>query len=419
MLEKSFGLLFFLKKQRNADNGQMYIYVRITVDGIAKELSVKRFWDPARWNARAKRALGNKEDAKELNHYLDVLQTKAYEIRKNLIDRGRVITAIAIINLLSGSEQRHRKLLALFKKHNDDMEEMISKGVAKGTWTTFNTSYKHTSFFLKSEYKADDVNILSLDLQFIRKLYHWYRTVKKLNHNSTLKNITNMKKIVLSCIDNGWLLQDPFVKFETTRDETETVYLTKEDLQAIANKALDNDRLCRVRDLFIFCCFTGLSFIDAKQLKRSEITIDAKGELRIYKGRQKTGTPAVIPLLPIAKKILKKYENDTACIAGDMLLPVLSNQKYNSYLKELAVICHVNKELSSKMARNTFGTTVTLANNVPIESISKMMGHKSLRQTQHYAKVLAIKVSEDMNLLKRRMSKEKFISDIQILHGGK
>jgi integrase len=284
------------------------------------------------------------------------------------------VTALAIINIMNGTDQRNRKLLMLFKIHNDDMEEMIGKGVAKGTWTTFNTSYKHIAAFLKLEYHMNDINILSLDLEFIKKLYHWFRTVKNCNHNSTLKNITNMKKIVLACVDNGWLLQDPFAKFETTRDETETIYLTKEEIQAIADKEITNERLCRVRDVFIFCCFTGLSFIEVKQLKRSEISIDTKGELRIYKGRQKTGTPAVIPLLPITKKILKKYANDPYCVAKDMLLPVLSNQKYNAYLKELAVISKVNKELSSKMARNTFGTTVTLANNVPMESISKMMG---------------------------------------------
>jgi integrase len=415
MLEKSLGILFFLKQPRNYDGGPMYIYLRITVDGIPKELSAKRSWEPVRWNGKANRASGNKEDAKELNHYLDVLQNKAYDARKKLIDTGRIITSTAIVDILSGAEQRKRNLMVLFKKHNDDMKQMIGKGVGKGTWTTFNTAYKHVTNFLKLIYHADDINILSLDLEFIKQLYHWLRTVKNLNHNTTLKNITNMKKIVLACVDNGWLLHDPFAKFETTRDETETVYLVKEEIQAIADKEISNQRLCRVRDLFIFCCFTGLSFIDVKQLKRSEITIDTRGELRIYKNRQKTGTPAVIPLLPISKTILEKYKDDVDCIAKDMLLPVLSNQKYNAYLKELAGISSVDKELSSKMARNTFGTTVTLANNVPMETISKMMGHKSLRQTQHYAKVLAVKVTEDMDLLKRRIVKKKFISDHQII----
>ena len=227
-----------------------------------------------------------------------------------------------------------------------------------------------------------------------------------------------MKKIVLDCVDNGWLVADPFAKFAMTRDEVDTVYLSKEQVQAIANKKITSPRLSKVRDIFIFSCFTGLAFIDMKQLKRSEVyTID--GELRIYKNRQKTGTSAVIPLLPIAKGILKKYEDDEYCVVRDMLLPVLSNQKYNTYLKELAERCAIEIELSSKIARNTFATTITLANNVPMETISKMMGHKSLRQTQHYAKVLAVKVNEDMADLNEKLTKDDFMVDSPILREEK
>jgi site-specific recombinase XerD len=395
MLEKSLGLLFYLKKPKDYAEGPVLIYLRITVDGVQKEMSTKRLCEPEKWNGKANRAIGNKEDVKALNTYLDVLQNKAYDARTHLIDRGKIVTALAIRNIISGEDQRQWMLMTLFKSHNDGLKAMIGKGVAKGTHTNFETSHKHLAKFLKSQYKIDDINILSLDLEFIKKLYNWFRTVKDLNHNSALKNIANMKKIVLDCVDNGWLIADPFAKFEMTREEVDTVYLTKEQVQAIANKKITSPRLSKVRDMFIFSCFTGLAFIDMKQLKRSEVFTN-DGELRIYKNRQKTGTPAVIPLLPIAKGILKKYEDDEYCVVRDMLLPVLSNQKYNTYLKDLADKCDIEIELSSKMARNTFATTITLANNVPMETISKMMGHKSLRQTQHYAKVLAIKVNEDM-----------------------
>ncbi|MBK0379199.1 site-specific integrase [Mucilaginibacter segetis] len=414
MLEKSLGLLFYLKKPKDYTEGPVQIYLRITVDGVQKEMSTKRFCNPEKWNTKANRVIGNKEDTKALNAYLDILQNKAYEARTHLIDRGKIVTALAIKNIVSGEDQRQWMLLSLFKAHNEGLKELIGKSVAKGTHTNFDTSYKHIVNFLRKEYKMDDINILSLDLMFIKKLYHWFRTVKNLNHNSTLKNIANMKKIVLDCVDNGWLIADPFAKFEMTRNEVSTVYLVKEQVQAIANKQITNERLSRVRDLFIFSCFTGLSFIDMKQLKRSEV-FTTNGELRIFKNRQKTGTAAVIPLLPIAAGILKKYENDEYCMIKDMLLPVLSNQKYNSYLKELADRCEVDIELSSKIARNTFATTITLANNVPMETISKMMGHKSLRQTQHYAKVLAVKVTEDMAELNRKLTETQFIADSPIL----
>jgi len=415
MLEKSLGLMFFLKKPQDYVDGLLPIYLRITVDGVRKEMSTKRFWDPEKWNVKANRAIGTKEQVKNLNAYLDLLQNKAYDARTHLIDRGKIVTALAIRNIISGEDQRQWMLMVLFKAHNKGLEELIGKGVAKGTHTNFETSYKHVTRFLKSQYKIDDINILSLDLEFIKKLYHWFRTVKNLNHNSALKNIANMKKIVLDCVDNGWLVADPFVKFEMTRDEVDTVYLTKEQVQAIANEKITSPRLNKVRDMFIFSCFTGLAFIDMKQLKRSEVFTN-DGELRIYKNRQKTGTPAVIPLLPIAKGILKKYEDDEYCVVRDMLLPVLSNQKYNTYLKELAERCDIEIELSSKIARNTFATTITLANNVPMETISKMMGHKSLRQTQHYAKVLAIKVNEDMAELNEKLTKENFMADSPILN---
>lgn len=415
MLEKSFGLLFYLKQPRNYDGGSMYIYLRITVDGTFKELSVKRSWESSRWNAKANRATGTKEDARQLNQYLDVLQNKVYDAKKQLIETGKLVTATAIVEIMNGTQQRKRELLALFNGHNDEMKRMIGKGVAKGTWTNFNTSCRHVSDFLVAQYHVKEINIQALDLEFVKRLYNWFRTVKNLGHNSALKNIANLKKIIIECMDNGWLQADPFAKFDLTREEVETTFLVKEEIQSIADKEIKNDRLCRVRDVFIFCCFTGLAFADVKQLKKSEVTIGVDGQLRIYKGRQKTGTPSLIPLLPITKKILAKYEQDQSCLAKDQLLPVLTNQKYNAYLKEIADLCGIDKPLKSHVARHTFGTTVTLANNVPLESIKEMMGHKSLRQTLHYAKVSGIKVNEDMAKLKKRLSKEKFISDHQIM----
>nr|WP_262909247.1 site-specific integrase [Mucilaginibacter roseus] len=196
--------------------------------------------------------------------------------------------------------------MSLFKGHNDDLKAMIGKGVAKRTWTNFNTSYRHVSEFLYAEYKVKEINILSLDLEFIKKFYQWLRVTRNLGHNSSLKNIANMKKIVISCVDNSWLRSDPFVKFDETREDVQPVFLVKEELQAIAEKEFLNVRLCQVRDVFIFCCFTGLAFADVKQLKKSEVDLGVDGELRIYKGRQKTGTPSIIPLLPITKQILAK-----------------------------------------------------------------------------------------------------------------
>ncbi|MFT4092940.1 MAG: site-specific integrase [Niabella sp.] len=404
MLEKSIGLLFFLKKPKNYPKGNSKdVYLKVTVDGVPRELSCKRKWDPRRWNPHAGRATGNKEDARELNMYLDTLKTMAYDAKRQLLDRGKMITAVAIRDLITGVEEHRRKLIVLFQKHNDEMKKMIGNGVAKGTWTNFNTSLNHTREFIRFKYKMDDINILALDMDFIKDFYNWFRAEKKLSRNSTLKNIANMKKIVLDAMDRGWLLSDPFARFDMSRDEVNPTFLTMDELQKISEKDIANERLKRVRDVFVFCCFTDLAFIDAKQLKRSEIVQGFDGEFWISKDRQKEGVLSQIPLLPICVDLLKKYENDPVCVAKEMLLPVLSNQKYNEYLKEIGAICNIKKELTTHVARHTFGTAVTLANGVPITSVKDMLGHKSLRQTLHYARVLPIQVSEDMQLLKAKL----------------
>ncbi len=206
-----------------------------------------------------------------------------------------------------------------------------------------------------------------------------------------------------------WLAyKGSFCFIKISLEENDPVFLTKEEIERLAEKIIQNARLQSVRDIFIFCCFTGLAFVDVKHLKRSEVCIGIDGLPWIQKKRQKSGVPSKIPLLPITIHILDKYKDHPACIASDILLPVLSNQKYNSYLKELADMCNINKNLTSHTARHTFGTTVTLSNRVPIESVKEMMGHKKINQTLHYARVLPIKLSEDMQLLKERLDSSMF-----------
>lgn len=406
MLEKSIGLLFFLKKPKNYRNGDIKdVYLKITVDGIPRELSCKRKWEPKRWNPHAGRALGSKEDAKELNTYLDTLQTIAYDAKRQLLDRGKLVTATAIRDAMTGKEQHRRKLLVQFQKHNDETKKMIGKGVAKGTWTNFETSLAHTKNFIRYKYGLDDVNILALDKDFIKDFYSWLRSEKNCCHNTSLKNIANMKKIVLDCIDRGWLLSDPFAGFDMTREDVIPTHLTMQEVSIISEKIINNERLSRVRDVFIFCCFTGLAFVDIKQLKRSEVVVGFDGGYWISKDRQKEGVLSQIPLLPVCVELLKKYEKDPICIMKELLLPVLSNQKYNEYLKEIGAICNISKELTTHVARHTFATAVTLANGVPITSVKDMLGHKTMKQTLHYARVLPIQISEDMQMLRVRLQK--------------
>lgn len=404
MLDKSFGLLFYLKKRSGYQKGEIPIYLRITVDGISKELSVKRSCDPERWNSSAGRAMGTKESIKSLNAYLESYQSKVYEAKRKLVDGGHLITASAIKDMLLGNNQRGKMLIKIFEDYNANVKKLIGIDYSNSTWTKYDRTKRLTQEFIKWKYNADDIHIQQINFEFASEMEVWYKTTRKCGHNTTLKYRSILKMIILYCLDNQWLNHDPFARFEMRKEDVEPIFLTKEEIQMIADKEIRNERLGRVRDVYVFCCFTGLAYADVEKLKRTEISVGVDDQLWIFTDRLKTKIKSRIPLLPVSLNIVKKYEDDPACINANKVLPVLSNQKYNAYLKEIADICGISKTLTTHTARRTFGTTVTLGNGVPIESVSKMLGHKKISTTQHYARVLDIKVCEDMRKLKDRLN---------------
>lgn len=403
MLEKNFSLLFYLKKPKNYVKGPMPIYLRITVDGGSKEISIGRDCDVDKWNTISGRRFGTTEDAKVLNAYLDTLQTKIYEVRRKLLEKDETITAETLKNTLRGTTEKAKMVMEIFKDHNDQMRSLVDKDYSPTTLIRYKTSFEHTITFMQWKYGVSDIAIKKLDYHFISQYEFWLKTVRNCNHNTTIKYLSNFRKIVNLCVTNGWLEKDPFIKFRMTTKEVIPEFLTEDELQKITEKKFVSGRINQVRDIFLFCCYTGLAFVDVKKLKSSEIGIGIDGSKWIFTRRQKTDTPSRIPLLPFALEILDKYKDHPVCLNADKVLPVLSNQKYNEYLKEIANVCEINKILTTHTARHTFATSVTLANGVPMESVSKMLGHKNLRTTQHYAKVLDKKISEDMNALKNKM----------------
>ena len=218
-----------------------------------------------------------------------------------------------------------------------------------------------------------------------------------------MKYLGDFKKIILVAVKRSFISKDPFIGYSLRRKDVDTEFLVEYELNAIMKKTFLTDRLNLVKDIFLFSCFTGLAYADVKKLRSSEIRIGIDGKKWLFIKRQKSTTPATVPLLPLAIEILDKYKDHPKCVANEKSLPILSNQKMNEYLKEIADLCGIQKELTYHTARHTFATTVTLNNNVPIESVSKMLGHKSLKQTQHYAKILNKKVSEDMLALTSKL----------------
>lgn len=403
MLEKNFSLLFYLKKPKNYLKGPRPIYLRITVDGVPKEISTARDCDIDRWNVNAGRMSGTKEDAKLLNAYLDTLQTKIYEVRRELLEKDETVTSEALKNTLRGTNEKSKMIMAIFQDHNDQMKSLIDKDYSPTTLKRYKTSLGHTKSFIEWKYGIADLDIKKLNYEFITQYEFWLKTIRNCNHNSAIKYIANFRKIVNGCIKRGWVEKDPFVGFKMTKKEVIPEFLTEDEIEKISIKKFASERINQVRDIFLFCCYTGLAFVDVKKLKSSEIGIGIDGSKWIFTQRQKTDTPSRIPLLPFALEILNKYKDHPVCVNSDKVLPVLSNQKYNEYLKEIGNVCGINKNLTTHTARHTFATTVTLGNGVPMESVSKMLGHKNLRTTQHYAKVLDKKISEDMNALKNKM----------------
>jgi site-specific recombinase XerD len=401
-MKTTFSLLFYLKRPKNYENGPMPIYLRITVNGKRAETTSGRECLPANWNSTTGRLRGTKEEVRSFNAYLDNLQTQVYEAHKILTESCGTITAELIKNKLLGKSEKAKMLIAVFKDHNKKVAALVGSEYAAGTLTRYETSLRHTQSFMEWKYQATDIDVKAVDHDFISNYEFYLRSEKKCANNSAVKYIKNFKKIIRICLASGWLDKDPFVNYKARVKQVDRIFLNADQIRLITEKTFHTDRLNQVRDIFLFCCFTGLAYADVQKLKQSEIIRGADGEMWIVTKRLKTNTPTKVPLLPSALTILEKYSNDPVCITKGKALPVSTNQKMNAYLKEIAGVCGINKELTFHTARHTFATTVTLSNGVPIETVSKMLGHTNIKTTQHYAKILDMKVSKDMALLKEK-----------------
>ena len=405
-MNKTFNLLFFIKKNKIRTNGTAPIYLRITIDGKAAEIAAKRYIDPKKWDNKAHKAVGNSQEAKTLNSYLKTLEQQVYDFHYLMLKEEDFVTAESLKSKLLGTDVTTRMLIPIFQEHNDKVEALVGQDFAPGTLERYKTSLKHTQEFLNWKYKVSDIDITKIDHVFIMDYDFWLRSVRKCANNTAVKYIKNFKKIIRLCMANGWLSKDPFLGYKAKLKVVERPYLTKEEIQAIYEKEFASDRLNQVRDIFLFSCYTGLAYVDVKQLSKSNINIGIDGDQWIFTRRQKTDTSTRVPLLPLAQELVLKYENHPQCVNSDVMFPILSNQKMNSYLKEIAGICGINKDLTFHIARHTFATTVTLSNGVSIESVSKMLGHTNIKTTQHYAKILDKKVSDDMSVLRNLLQKE-------------
>jgi site-specific recombinase XerD len=397
-------LHFYAKSTKANANGLLPIYVRLTVDGKRLEFSTKKFVEKSKWSSELAKMKGTTEEARSINSYLDLMKSKVLDAQMELLHRNEALTIENFKNKLLGNEERQRMLVPIFQDHNNKIKELVGKEYAPGTLERYATSLKHTIEFMQWKYNVSDIDITKIDHAFITDYEFWLRSVRNCANNTSVKYIKNFNKIIKICLANDWLDKNPFANYKSKVKEVERVYLSETEIQSIIEKDFKTERLSLVRDIFLFSCFTGLAYIDVKNLTKSHISFGIDGEKWIFTHRQKTESASKIPILPVTQMIIDKYADNPQCLNEDKLLPILSNQKMNAYLKEIAGVCEIEKELTFHIARHTFATTVTLTNGVPIESVSKMLGHKNLRTTQHYAKVLDRKVSDDMKILKDKFN---------------
>lgn len=402
-MSNTFNVLIYARRTKTNQQGLCSINLRVTVDGARFDTSTGRVVDVSRWSQQSERLQGSTKEILETNDFFNLLRVKAFNIQKKFIALDIPLTIEEFKKEWFGVKEKSKMLLEIYQEHNNEVEQLVGSQYSKATWKKYNTSLLHTQAFLKNKYSINDIEVKQIQYKFITDFEFWLKIKRNCNHNSTIKYLTNFKKIIHICLKNSWLEKDPFIGFKMSKQDVEPEYLTEEELQNLASKEFVITRLTQVRDIFLFCCFTGLAYADVYKLTRSQILKGIDGEQWIFTHRQKTDTASRIPLLPTATAILDRYENDPQCIIKGKILPVPTNQKMNGYLKEIADLCGINKYLTTHMARHTFATTVTLTNGVPMETVSKMLGHKNLRTTQHYARILDKKVSEDMKALRVKL----------------
>lgn len=405
---KTFSILFWINASR-AKNNEAEIYARITVDRKRVNISLKRKVNVNLWDISKKRVKGHTTSAKQINNYLDQTYTNLFQVYQDLKYKGELITAQLIKATYLGENENSKTLQHLINYHSKKIEKTLSAGTIRN----FGVTENYINRFLEKELNTTDVFLKQLDYKFLCDfesfLSGYWPTghPKALSHNTVMKHIQRLRKIVTLAYHMEWLDRDPFVRWKPTFEKKQREFLTANELSNLENHYFQLERLERVRDLFVFSCYTGISYIDIMQLSNENIIKGIDGTNWIVTHRQKTKTRIKIPLLEKAQELVTKYEDHPMAIVSGTLFPVITNEKLNVYLKDVALSCGIKKNLTFHMARHTFATTVTLSNGVPIETVSKLLGHTKLSTTQIYARVLEDKINEDINALRSVLKSQK------------
>ena len=392
-MKSTFNICFYAKKDKQKANGAYPLFARITVDGVASRFNTKLDVLPSIWDGKMGKATGRTSEASRINRMLDDINASLNTIYHEMQRRDNYVTAEKVKNEFLGHSESHETILSLFQKHNDDVKQLVGISKTIATYRKYEVTRRHLAEFIQSKYNVSDISIKEISPMFITDFELYLRTACKCGYNTTAKFMQFFKRIIIIARNNGILVNDPFASYKIRLEKVDRGYLTEEEIKIVS------ERLEHVRDLFIFACFTGLAYIDVAGLTQDNIRKSFDGNIWIMTKRQKTNTDVNVPLLDIPKMILKKYKGK---LPNGKILPVISNQKLNAYLKEIADICGIKKNLTFHLARHTFATTTTLSKGVPIETVSKMLGHTNIETTQIYARITNSKIGSDMQGLDKK-----------------
>ena len=396
-----------MKRNAPKKNGLIPVMCRITVNGKISQFSCKLDVEEKTWNIELGRVSGRSTVAQETNRMLDKIRVGINKAYQDICDKDNYVTAEKVRNTFLGMGMNHETLLAVFRQHNEDYEKQVGKIKSLRSYWKYCIVYKHLEEFIKQRYKVSDIALKELAPAFITDFELFLRTEKNHCNNTVWSYMMPFRSIIFMAINNGWLQRDPFYAYSITKEETKRGFLSKEEINLLIKGTFKKPSYTLIRDLFIFCTFTGLSWTDMANLTKENLQTSFDGHLWIKTNRQKTGTESNIRLLDVAKHIIEKYDGMTD---DDKLLPVPCYVNCKNSIKVIAKKCGIKKNVTWHMSRHTYATTVCLSNDVPIETLSKMLGHRSIRTTQIYAKITAEKVSRDMEKLSKQIEQmESFI----------
>ena len=395
-MKKQILVSFLARKTLKKKNGMIPVYCRIRYDNRIAQFNTKIDVFGANWDSQTTRVIGN--NSKSVNIQLEKIRIDIIKKYELLYKTNIIITAKTILDLYKNNSLLMDGIINVFKQHNINMKSLIGIEYSKGSYKNYITTIKHLKNYIKTKFNTDDISLNKLNYDFVYNFSHYILLNTKCTHNGMMKHIQRLKKITNFCIKNNYITNDPFISFKIKFKKSNRVYINNEELYILKNIKL-NKSLNKIRDIFLFACYTGLSYIDLYNLNIKNIQIGDDNLKWIFIKRHKTDIPSNVPILPPALIILNKYKTQNN-ING--IFPMISNQKTNIALKEIARLCNFNKKLTFHCARHTFATTITLTNGVPIETVSKMLGHNNIKTTQIYARVIDSKISADMMKLRQK-----------------